>query len=214
MTVGPTFGKQTLGEFKNAIFHEMTHQWVGMAPHAGAWFVEGLTTCLSAVMPCQGGLESAQFCADGVNKFADDYYGAEARNWSLEKIEITPREEVRMVPYGRSLLYFGQLNAQLLAHSKGRRNVQDVVAQLFKARAQGVEIDDAAWEAMLLRELGQGAVAEFRASIIDGTTTIVPPADAFGPCLTRFKVAVAIKGTATNVDGYHWRPVACGKQDG
>lgn len=215
LTVGSTIGMpgrpQTLGEFKNTIFHEMTHQWVGEAPNAGAWFVEGATTWLSAVLPCEAGLESAQFCADGVNKFADYYYGAAARNWSLAKIAGVAVEDVRTVPYGRGMLYLGQLNSQLLSHSHGKRNLQHVLARLFTERANGVPIDDTVWEAMLLSELGQGAVGEFRASVVEGGKTLVPPADAFGPCLTRVPVKMAIKGTDQQVDGYHWEPIACAK---
>jgi pimeloyl-ACP methyl ester carboxylesterase len=213
MTVGSTLGTpdrpQTLGDFKNFIFHEMTHQWVGEAPNAGAWFVEGATTYLSAVLPCEAGLESAQFCADGVNKFADMYYGAPGRNWSQAKIAGVAVEDVRLVPYGRGLLYLGQLNSQLLAHSQGQRNLKDVLAQLFADRAHGVPIDDAVWEAMLLRELGPDAIDEFRASVVDGSKTIIPPDGAFGPCLTRVRVAMTIKATGQPVDGYHWVPRAC-----
>jgi hypothetical protein len=213
LTVGDTLGKQPLSHFKNTIFHEMTHQWVGDLSGAGSWFVEGLTTYLSAVLPCEAGLEPAEFCAAGINRWTSNYYGGVARNWSLAKIDETAGgEEVRTAPYGRGMLYFGLVNAQLQAKSKGRRNLQDVLAPLFVARTKGVRLDEAAWEAMLLRELGQPAVAEFRASVMEGTKTIVPPSNAFGPCLTRVQVKLALHESQQQTDGYEWRPKRCGKQ--
>lgn len=210
LTVGSTFGSQPFSEFKNTIFHEMTHQWVGDQSGAGGWFVEGLTSYLSAVLPCEAGLASAQFCADGVNKWASNYYSGVARNWSMAKIDATVgNEAVRIAPYGRGLLYFGLVNAQLLAKSQGKKNVLDVLAPLFVARANGVALDEAAWEAMLLRELGQPAVAEFRAAVIDGVETIVPPSNAFGPCLARTSVRMTLQGSTEQVDGYEWHPIAC-----
>jgi len=212
LTVGDTLGKQPMSHFKNTIFHEMSHQWVGDLSGAGAWFVEGLTTYLSAVLPCEAGLEPAQFCADGINRWTANYYGGVARNWSLAKIEETAGGElIRTLPYARGMLYFGLVNTQLQAKSKGRKNLLDVLAPMFVARASGVRLDEAAWEAMLLRELGQPAVAEFRASVMEGTTTIVPPSNAFGPCLTRVKVNVAVHESTQKTDGYEWRPKRCGK---
>jgi len=214
LTTGLTLGEQSLDKFKNTVFHEMSHQWVGDLSGAGSWFVEGLTTYLSATLPCQEGLADAAFCATGVNGYGGDYYRSAGRNWSLERIEGSgiSDESIRRVPYGRGLLYFGLINSQLLAKSGGSRNLLDVLAPMFVERRNGIRLDEAAWERMLLRELSQPAVDEFRASVIEGSATIVPPSDAFGPCLTRAKVEMTVKGSANKVDGYEWRPVAGCKQ--
>lgn len=197
ITVGNSLDKQDLASIRNTIFHEMTHQWVGGFDGGGVWFSEGLTTYFSAVLPCEAGLEPPEFCAAGVNEFATYYYKSEARNWSLDKINATVgREDVRRVPYGRGMLYFAQLNAQLQKKSGGKRNLQAALAPLFIARQQGKPLDLAAWEAMLQRELGAAAVSEFHHTVLDGDVTIVPPSDAFGPSLLR----VAING------GYAWHP--------
>lgn len=212
LTVGTTLGEQSLDKFKNTVFHEMAHQWVGDLSGAGAWFVEGLTTYLSATLPCQEGLADAAFCATGVNGYGTEYYRSAGRNWSLERIDGVGSgdESIRRVPYGRGLLYFGLVNAQLLAKSQGRRGLLDVLAPMFVARSQGVRLDEAAWEGMLLSELGQPAVDEFRDSVIEGSKTIVPPSDAFGPCLERVKRDMTVTGSSTKVDGYEWRPIpAC-----
>lgn len=204
MTIGNTLGEQTLEAVRTTVFHEMTHQWVGSFDDDAAWFMEGLTTYLAAVLPCQNGLADGAFCATAVNDYARQYYGSVARNWSLKKIDATVgREDVRRVPYGRGLMYFAQLNAELLAKSGGERNLQAALAPLFIARQNGKILDQAGWEAMLRKELGEPAVTEFRAAVIDGTQTLVPPSDAFGPCLARTDVALPLDGAT--VSGYEWR---------
>ncbi|MDY0962969.1 hypothetical protein [Massilia sp. CFBP9026] len=210
LSTGTTLGGQSLDKFKNTVFHEMAHHWVGDLSGAGGWFVEGLTTYLSATLPCEQGLADAPFCALGVNGFGGDYYRSPARNWSLERIDGigSGDENTRRVPYGRGLLYFGLVNSQLLAKSQGRRNVIDVLIPMFVDRSKGIRLDEAAWETMLLRELGQPAVDEFRASVIEGSKTIVPPSDAFGPCLTRVALTMTEIGSSRKVEGYEWRPVA------
>jgi hypothetical protein len=207
ITLSNNLNKQDLASIRNTIFHEMTHQWVGGFDGGGVWFSEGLTTYFSAVLPCEAGLAPLAFCAAGVNEFAAYYYDSEARNWSLEKINATVgREDVRRVPYGRGMLYFAQLNEQLLKKSNGARNLQTALAPLFIARQQGKPIDQLAWEAMLQRELGDAAVREFRQSVLEGTTTIVPPPDAFGTCLKR----VVFNGDKQC--GYRWRVIGACEQ--
>jgi hypothetical protein len=210
MTAGNTLGMQVLEEVKTTVFHEMAHQWVGDLSGVGAWFVEGLTTYVSAVLPCQSGMAEPDFCAVGVNNYAENYYGATARNWSLARIDGvgSTNEDVRRVPYGRGMLYFALLNAQLLEQSRGQRGLLDVLAPMFVARANGVRLDEAAWEAMLLREIGQTAVADFRAYVIDGDKTILPPSDAFGPCLQRVHKRMKQDRVLAEVDGYAWQPIA------
>lgn len=210
MTIGNTLGEQSLDAVYTTIFHEMTHQWVGSFDGDASWFMEGLTTYLAAVLPCQNGLADGASCAAAINDYARQYYGSIARNWSLEQITATVgREDVRRVPYGRGLLYFARLNAQLLAHSGGKRTLLTALAPLFEERRNGKVLDQARWEAMLRRELGDAAVVEFRASVIDGSATIVPPSDAFGPCLAR--TAIEIPRDGGQVAGYAWQPVACSR---
>lgn len=206
ITVGRTLDRQSLAFVQNTIFHEMAHQWVGQFSEPGAWFSEGLTTYLSAVLPCQAGLAPPASCAEAVNEAAGYYYGSVARNWSLEKIDATVgREDVRRVPYGRGMLYFAQLNAQLLARSHGRRDLAAALQPLFVERQRGRTLDLPAWEAMLRRELGAPAVREFRDAVVDGTATLAPPSDAFGPDLVRRAVAPKPGAGAAGPDGYEWQ---------
>jgi hypothetical protein len=199
VTLSNTLERQDLDSIRNTIFHEMTHQWVGdFADRSATWFSEGLTTYFSAVLPCEAGLAPAQACADSVNEYAGYYYSSVARNWSQQKIKATDdNENVRRTPYGRGMMYFAQLNAQLLARSNGARDLQAALTPLFAARRQGKPLDQAAWETMLTQELGEDAVTQFRRSVIDGMADIVPPAGAFGRCLERIDTA----------QGHQWRVI-------
>jgi hypothetical protein len=210
MTAGNTLGKQSVDDVKTTVFHEMAHQWVGDLSGAGVWFVEGLTTYLTAVLPCQYGMAESAFCANGINNHAADYYGSKARNWSLARIDAagSNEESVRRVPYGRGMLYFGLVNTQLLEKSGGRRTVLDMLAPMFAARTHGVRLDEAAWEAALVQELGQSAVNDFRAYILDGSKTLVPPSGAFGACLTRKSIRMETDRQGEKVDGYEWQPIS------
>lgn len=131
---------------------------------AGLWFVEGLTVYLTATLPCRYRIAESSFCANAINTNFNHYYSSPARNWSLTSINQagSADEKIRLVPYGRGLLYFGLLNAQIMKKSHGRRGILDVLRPMFDDRIKGVRIDETAWEAMLLHELGQPAVDQFR----------------------------------------------------
>jgi hypothetical protein len=209
LTVGNNFlAGQDLEDVHNTVFHEMSHQWVGDFASDAPWFMEGLTTYFAAVLPCRAGLTKIEACATGINGSAADYYRSKARNWSLENIAaVTDDESVRRVPYGRGLLYFAKLDSQLRAASRGRHGLEQLLQAVFDARQHGARLDDTTWETMLRRWAGRSAVTEFRASVIKGTTTLVPPSGAFGPCLRR--LAVTWRDGEREMKGYQWRPTPC-----
>ncbi|WP_295999285.1 hypothetical protein [Rugamonas sp.] len=210
ITLGERYSKnQDLDYLHTVIFHEMTHQWVGQFDSAAPWFSEGLTTYLSAVLPCRAGIEEPAYCAASINSSTHTYYESDGRNWPLSRISASGSENVRRAPYGRGMLYFAMLDAQVRDKSQGARGLEALLLPLFQARQKGLQLNDAAWESMLARELGAQAVAEFRASVVEGDVTLIPPSDAFGPCLARYRAHWLAEGSAKPVDGYEWRPVAC-----
>ena len=205
VTVGTEYHRgQDLGSIRAVTFHEMTHDWVGHLAEEKSWFSEGLTVFFSTILPCQTGLVSDTECAAAINQSADAYYSSEARNWSQQRIDAAPfsKEEVRTVPYGRGMLYFADLNARIRAKSHGHRNLLIALRPLFTARRDGHPLNMAIFETMVRRELGNSAVASFRRAVIDGSETIVPASDAFGPNLHRVLVPYPVG--AANREGYHW----------
>ncbi|WP_413061475.1 hypothetical protein ACLN6N_02610 [Sphingomonas carotinifaciens] len=206
ITVGsPTYlPGQDVQRVKGTIAHEMTHNWVGQfGDRPAPWFNEGLTVYVSATLPCEAGLRDWRDCANEIGKWARDYYGSEARNWTMKRIEATPfaREDVRRVPYGRGMMYFANLDAQIRAASDGRRTLLTALRPLFEERRTGQPLTMQRWEAWLERERGLKAITSFRETVLEGGM-IVPAPNAFGDRL-RVRPTRWTNGNQT-FDGYEW----------
>ncbi len=206
ITVGsPTYlPGQDVERVKGTIAHEMTHNWVGQfGDRSASWFNEGLTVYVSATLPCEAGLRDWSDCANEIGKWARDYYGSVARSWTMKRIEATPfaREDVRRVPYGRGMMYFANLDAQIRAASNGRRTLLTALRPLFEERRAGQPLTMQRWEAWLDRERGPKAVVLFRDTVLEGGM-IVPEPNAFGDRL-RVRPTHWTIGNRT-FDGYEW----------
>lgn len=194
-------------DHRNTMFHEMSHQWVGLLDpdeDDTAWFKEGLNVYYTTVLRLRGGLSGMEEYAAIVNAQLRTYYASHAINWSAEKIAGLglSDEAARQTPYVRGWLYFVDLDGQLRAHSGGKMDLDSFLKPLFLAREQGRKIDVAYWEAMLDTALGPQAVRRFRAVNLEATEVIHPAAGAFGPCLTRQDAEFTVAGTA--VQGYRY----------
>ena len=202
--------KGTPADLRETFFHEMSHQWVGSIEGdytVIAWFVEGLNVYYTTVLPLRGGLIPVDEYGERVNGQARQYYESPARNWSATKIgEVGFGDEaIRHTPYMRGALYFADLDWQIRRHSHGKRDLDAFLHPMFVSRLSGKRFDVPAWEEMLRRELGEGAVADFRASMLEGTRTVVPASEAFGPCFRREKVEM--KAGSALMEGYQWQRV-------
>lgn len=190
------------------LFHEMTHQWVGFIegdPGATAWFQEGLTVYFTTILPLKGQLETVDIYAKVINKQAAAYYTSPAKNWSAEKIASVGfgDENIRHTPYMRGALYFAGLDSEIRAKSHGNRGLKDLLMPIFESRQKGKTFDQPAWERAISQELGPQAVADFRAELVEGSKTVVPGSDAFGPCFKREPAQLAgPKGES--LEGYQW----------
>ena len=202
---------RNIGVLRETLFHEMTHQWVGQIEGPDgvvAWFEEGLTVHFTTILPFKGGLESADSYRDEINSIAKDYYTSPAKNWSAARIAEVgfTNETIRHTPYMRGAMYFASLDAEIRHASHGKRTLKDFLMPLFEARQKGHGFDQHAWEQAITKELGPQAVSDFRDEVIDGTKTVVPASDAFGPCYRREAVKLQTdKGGA--VEGYQWTHV-------
>lgn len=189
------------------LFHELLHNFVGgIEGPAGitSWFSEGLTSYYTTLLQMRGGFVSIDDYAEEVNRIVEGYQTSPARNWSAARIAEVgfSDEQARRLVYRRGQLYFADLDARLRAASNGARDLDAVVRDLFIARAGGMRFDEAAWTALLARELGPEAVDHFRAVVIEGEATLAPASDAFGPCLVRGPAT--FEGGSGPVLGYRW----------
>ncbi|MFC4526263.1 hypothetical protein ISN76_19440 [Dyella halodurans] len=202
---------KNIDNMHETLFHEMTHQWVGEIEGddgANAWFNEGLTVYFTTILPLKGKLESVDIYEKVINSQAEAYYTSPAKNWSADKIAHVGfgDESIRHTPYMRGALYFANLDSEIRARSHGKRGLKDLLMPIFDSRQEGTRFDQQAWEAAITKELGPQAVTDFRAALIEGTKTVVPASDAFGPC---FKRVAAKLSTAKgdSVDGYQWKRI-------
>lgn len=212
ITVGNVFSPgQDLHSVQSTIFHEMGHQWVGQLTNAvEPWYAEGVNVFVQATLPCAAGLLPHAACANTINEWAQQYYASPARHWSLQRIDAAgfAQESIRRIPYARGMLYFASVDAALRARSAGKRGLLDALRPLYVARHAGKAFERSDIEALLRRELGDAEVTRFRQVVIDGTQLIVPPSNAFGPCLQRQPRRQISEGKT--VEGYVWEPVSSG----
>lgn len=191
-TRGPLKPGETPQPPLGTIFHEMIHQWVGqieMPEGEASWFAEGLTSYYETELPLRGGFQSVADYGERINSQTAQYFDSKARNWSaaaIAKIGFGD-EAVRRLPYRRGELYFHDLDARIRARSNGKRNLDSLLFPMFVARETGQRFDRARWVAMVSRELGAGEGQRFQHIVLDGTETLVPRPDAFGPCFTLSK---------------------------
>lgn len=185
MSIGAQHPKgRGMAEIHQTIIHEMVHQWVGQMSTGDRWFNEGLTEYYTAALGLSGNLLSTDEYEGAINAMAKAYYRSPGRLWSearIGKLGYT-QENIRETQYGRGAIYFANLNAALLSKSDGRLGISQFLNPLFIRRKSGVPITRQRFEAALRRSLGELAVSEFRAELIDADTLIVPRKDIFGPC--------------------------------
>jgi hypothetical protein len=189
------------------LFHEMIHMWVGgiEAPiGVQSWFSEGLTTYYQYVLPFRGGFLTPDEYEHGINELAENYYTNKARNMSAQAITKVGfgDEQIRHLPYQRSALYFADLDSRIRAKSGGARNLESLLFPMFLAREKGERFDQARWIELVTAELGPEEKGRFERLIIEGTDTIEPASDAFGPCFRREAATFTRDGKA--FPGFRW----------
>lgn len=189
------------------LFHEMIHMWVGAieAPVGiQSWFSEGLTTYYQGELPARGGFITIDEYGKEINDIAESYYTNKARNMSAEAITKVgfSDEQVRHLPYRRSALYFADLDSRIRAKSGGARDLESLLFPLFLAREKGERFDQARWIALVTAELGPEEKGRFERLIIEGSDTIEPASDAFGPCFER--EATNFSRDGKSFAGFRW----------
>ena len=175
---------------RSTLTHEMGHNFVGgiEAPQGVvSWFSEGLNVYYTRLLPFRGGFTTIDEYVRDVNSGFQTYYNSPARNFSADSITRVGfnDEVVRRMPYVRGAMYFADLDTKIRAHSKGKRNLDIVMRELFERRQRGETINHDVWIATVVKEAGPSARADFEGTILRGDKTVVPESNAFGPCFER-----------------------------
>ena len=181
---------------RQTIAHEMGHLFVGgiEAPlGVASWFTEGLNTYYTRLFPMRGGFITVDEYVRQVNADFQAYHRSPSRNLSADSIvKVGFRDEdTRHIPYLRGSFYFADLDVKIRQASRGRRTLDRVLRELFEARARGERFDHDVWIRTVVREVGPSARDDFEAIVLRGERTVVPSAEAFGPCVTRRDLAAA-----------------------
>ena len=166
--------------------HEMAHNWprLNSDPHPlTAWYTEGTAEYYSLVLSARAGMMEFDTFLEAINDRARGYYANPHLTLSnAEAGEIFWQDSLaQRVPYGRGLMYLIQVDARMREASGGARGVDALVLEVLERQRAGETIDLDAWEAMIVRELGEPGREEFLA--MTRGEVIIPPQNSFGPCI-------------------------------
>ncbi len=178
-------------EIEQLLVHEMVHVYLdGLEEQS--WFQEGLAVVYEVRAPFMLGLFSSDRYLAGINDTLRTYYSNVRKDMPIADAQAAfwTDARARMQPYSRGGMYFLVTNARLLHASGGKRSLDDVLRVFLDRRRAGEPVDADAWVALLEREIGAQARADFRA-LQDGGL-LVPPEDAFGPCFRREQVPMPV----------------------
>jgi predicted metalloprotease with PDZ domain len=187
--VGTYDQKTPVEEFKFTLAHEMVHTFVGHLDQPEellySWFSEGLAVYYQNRLPLRAGLITEDEFLTDLNITAARYY--------TDALNTTPNDQipqrfwadtrVRVLPYDRGALYFAVVDSQVRKASGGKRSLDDLVLAMLDRPKHGQKMDFAAWQEILVTELGEPGRAGLQAML--GGALVLPDPDAFGPCFTR-----------------------------
>ena len=196
---------------RGTIAHEMGHMWVGGlaggGTGSGTWFGEGLNVFYTRLLLLRSGLSPVSDYERDIASSARGYFSSPYRTVSADSIARLGFStgigagSAQNLPYVRGSLYFADLDARIREASGGRRKLDDVMLPLFDRRRRGERIDQEAFVAALVKELGPSARDRFEAIILRGEL-IEPASNAFGPCFERKPTTYTINGREAN--GFEW----------
>ncbi len=164
------------------------------------WFTEGLNEYYAVMHALRSGLAPIDLVLQQMNLQTRNYYTNPRRNMPADSIARTsPLTDGRAytASYERGLLFWADMDSRTRAASNGRRNLDSVMLPLIKrARTLGGEGDisnnarpggQPGWFTpgelvdSLVKEAGPAAREVFDSVVVRGKT-LVPKANAFGPC--------------------------------
>jgi len=186
--------------------HETGHLFVRGLQNPGGggpsnnWFTEGLNEYYAVSLALRSGLAPLDLVFQQMNFQTRNYYTNPRRNMPADSIARTsPLTDGRAytASYERGLLFWADMDARIRAASNGRRNLDSIMLPLIKrARTLGGDGDanngarpggHPGWftPAELVDSLAKAGGPEVRQvfdSVIVRGKTLVPAANAFGPC--------------------------------
>lgn len=222
--------------------HETGHLFVyGLQNPGGGgpsnnWFTEGLNEYYAVSLALRSGLAPINLVLDQINLQTRNYYTNPRRNMPADSVaRANPMTDGRAqnVSYERGILFWADMDSKIRAASKNKRNLDSVIVPLITrartlggqagmgnmARAGGQPGWFTADELVdsLVKAAGPAARVAFDSVVVRGRS-MVPAANAFGPCfvLKPSRYADFYRGSnltpppadAKMMDGWVWERVA------
>lgn len=195
--------------------HEIAHNWPrlnGGESHTDtAWYTEGTAEFYASVLAWRAGAIDLDKFVKTVNGHAAGYASNPYKLVDNSQVgkNFWTDADAQSLPYGRGFMYLMRIDAQLREKSGGKRSLDDLVLEVQARQKAGKQVDNPQWRAIAVRELGEQGGREFD-NMVAGRD-IVPPANAFAPCLK--PVAYQIKPFELGFDRYSFGQVKNLKPD-
>lgn len=171
---------------KMLLTHEMVHNWPRLDDNdlsSTAWYTEGTAEYYAAVLSYRTKMISLDKFVQLVNEYVEAYQTNPFNQ--LSNVEVGEKfwEDARAqrMPYVRGFMYLLRLNAQIQAHSQGKRSVDDLVLEVLARQRAGKKVLVADWRALVVGELGDAAGREY--DEMAAGKLMVPPESAPQSCL-------------------------------
>lgn len=191
---------------KTLLSHEMTHNWPALTDGTNAEqsrYSEGMAEYYSLrLLWRSGNLNTTDFVSEMNDRIAL-YYNNPFVNYTDESAMSVAWEarDAQRIPYGRGLLHFTNMDAQMRAlSSNGTQNGTlslDTLALKFLDQCRGGgACGNPEWFELVRSYLGEAAVSEWN-QVSSGSPLLVPQSGSLGPC---FEVV----SNGTDPKGYMW----------
>lgn len=180
-----------LDKVENLAAHEMVHVFMGgLDPQS--WYEEGLAVVYQHRAPFMTGLIDEDAYIEDINEMARTYYRNVRFDMPMKEAEESfwTDARARLQPYVRGGMYFSLVDAKLRAATAGKRSLDTVMREFIAGRNAGKPVAVSDWLALIARDLGPAAEADYQAMLTG--KKIFLPADAFGPCFTQVKERVPV----------------------
>lgn len=162
---------------KHLLAHELFHTWNGGKIRAQKpeeliyWFTEGFTEYYSRLLLLRAGLITFDEYVETYNRVLREYYSSPFRHLGNHRIlkGYWNDERLRTLPYQRGDILAHNWNALIRAGSRGRRSLDDLMAELFRAgRVEGRLISHATIGELLRDRVGYDASRDITRYVDEG----------------------------------------------
>ncbi|KAM0420882.1 hypothetical protein ACHAPT_011271 [Fusarium lateritium] len=186
---------------KTLLSHEMTHNWprlTGGTNAENSRYSEGMAEYYSLRLLWRSGIFSATEFVSEMNDRAYAYYTNQFVSYSDEDaMDVAwDTRDAQRIPYGRGLIHFTNLDAQMRAKYSGSLSLDKLALEFLDDCDGGGACGNTEWFGVIKSYLGQAAVNEWN-QVSTGSPLLVPESGSLGPCFD-----IVLYGTGP--ENYKW----------